>query len=113
MNHRDDSEVDLHLVDAFTSEAELKIEEFLRSAPAPTQPKERRAPESSLYQRIGCAGGLLSLVNRLYPRVLADPLLMPYFKHLDEHLQWLRWHMLTLLAVVTGGPSRYRGRDLH
>ena len=114
MNHRDDSEVDLHRVDAFTSEAERKIEEFLRSAPAPPQPEERRAPESSLYQRIGYAGGLLSLVNRLYLRVLADPLLMAYFKHLDdEHLQWLRWHMLTLLAVVTGGPSKYWGRDLH
>ena len=23
------------------------------------------------------------------------------------------WHMLTLLAVVTGGPSKYQGRDLH
>jgi hemoglobin len=46
--------------------------------------------------------------------VLADPLLMAYFKHLNERdLQWLRWHMLTLLAVVTGGPSAYQGRDLH
>jgi hemoglobin len=45
--------------------------------------------------------------------VLADPLLMAYFKHLDDlDLQWLRWHMLTLLAVVAGGPSRYEGRDL-
>jgi truncated hemoglobin YjbI len=26
--------------------------------------------------------------------------------------RWLRWHMLTLLAVVTGGPSKYQGRDL-
>jgi hemoglobin len=39
---------------------------------------------------------------------------MSYFKHLDDHdRQWLRWHMLTLLAVVTGGPSKYQGRDLH
>ena len=46
--------------------------------------------------------------------MLADPLLMSYFKHLDDHdRQWLRWHMLTLLAVVTGGPSKYQGRDLH
>jgi len=46
--------------------------------------------------------------------VLADPLLMSYFKHLDDRdRQWLRWHMLTLLAVVTGGPSKYEGRDLH
>jgi hemoglobin len=39
---------------------------------------------------------------------------MSYFKHLDDQdRQWLRWHMLTLLAVVTGGPSKYAGRDLH
>ena len=39
---------------------------------------------------------------------------MSYFNHLnDQDRQWLRWHMLTLLAVVTGGPTRYAGRDLH
>jgi hemoglobin len=46
--------------------------------------------------------------------VLADPLLMGYFKHLDDREpNWLRWHMLTLLVTVTGGPSRYEGRDLY
>ena len=88
---------------------------FLQTAPgAPARREERRGPASSLYRRIGYAGGLLWLVNTLYKRVLADPLLMPYFKHLDDQdRQWLRWHMLTLLAVVTGGPSKYAGRDLH
>jgi hemoglobin len=116
MTNGDDSEVDLHRVDAFASEDELTIEEFLQAAPtAPARPREpRRWSESSLYQRIGHAGGLLWLVNTLYLRVLADPLLMSYFKHLDDQdRQWLRWHMLTLLAVVTGGPSKYEGRDLH
>ncbi len=113
MTHGNDSEVDRHRVDAFASEDELTIQEFLQAAPtAPARPEQRRL-ESSLYQRIGCAGGLLWLVNTLYLRVLADPLLMSYFKHLDgQDRQWLRWHMLTLLAVVTGGPSKYEGRDL-
>jgi hemoglobin len=114
MTHGDDSQVDRHHVDAFASEDELTIQEFLQAAPtAPARPKQPRLA-SSLYQRIGCAGGLLWLVNALYLRVLADPLLMSYFKHLDDQdRQWLRWHMLTLLAVVTGGPSKYQGRDLH
>jgi hemoglobin len=114
MTYGDDSEVDLQRVDAFASEDELTIEEFLQAAPtAPARPREPRRSEWSLYQRIGHAGGLLWLVNTLYLRVLADPLLMSYFKHLgDVDRQWLRWHMLTLLAVVTGGPSRYEGRDL-
>jgi hemoglobin len=115
MAQRDDSEVDRHRVDAFASEDELTIQQFLQAAPtAPARPRQPRRLESSLYERIGCAGGLLWLVNTLYLRVLADPLLMSYFKHLDDHdRQWLRWHMLTLLAVVAGGPSRYAGRDLH
>jgi hemoglobin len=100
---------------ALAAAAGLTIEEFLKTAPAaPPRRKEQRRPESSLYQRIGYAGGLLWLVNTLYRRVLADPLLMSYFKHLDDQdRQWLRWHMLTLLAVITGGPSKYQGRDLH
>ena len=115
MAQRDDSEVHRHRADAFASEDELTIEGFLQAAPtAPARPKQPRRPASSLYQRIGCAGGLLWLVNTLYLRVLADPLLMSYFKHLDDQdRQWLRWHMLTLLAVVTGGPTKYQGRDLH
>jgi hemoglobin len=108
----DDPKVDLDRVLALAAAAGLTIEEFLQAAPA--HPKERRRPASSLYQRIGHAGGLLWLVDTLYLRVLADPLLLSYFKHLDDRdRRWLRWHMLTLLAVVTGGPSRYEGRDLH
>ena len=77
MIHGDDSEVDRHRVDAFASEDELTIQEFLQAAPAaPARPKKPRRSASSLYQRIGHAGGLLWLVNTLYLRVLADPLLM-------------------------------------
>jgi hemoglobin len=115
MTYGDDSTVDLDRVITLAAAAGLTIEEFLQAAPtAPARPREPRRPASSLYQRIGHAGGLLLLVNTLYLRVLADPLLMSYFKHLDDQdRQWLRWHMLTLLAVVTGGPSKYEGRDLH
>jgi hemoglobin len=115
MTHGDDSQLDAHRVDAFAAEDELTIQEFLHPAPTtPARPKEPRRLASSLYQRIGHAGGLLWLVNTLYLRVLADPLLMSYFKHLDDQdRHWLRWHMLTLLAVVTGGPTKYEGRDLH
>ena len=113
MTHGDEAEVDRHRVDAFASEDELTIQEFLQAGPtAPARLTERRWSASSLYQRIGHAGVLLWLVNTLYLRVLADPLLMSYFKHLDDQdRRWLRRHMLTLLAVVTGGPTRYEGRS--
>jgi hemoglobin len=112
----DDFAVDLDRIEALADAARVSIEEYLQAAAAAHARRKRQQPTelSSLYQRIQYAGGLRRLVEQLYPRVLADPSLMFYFKHLDDqHLKRLRWHMLTLLAVVTGGPSSYQGRDLH
>jgi hemoglobin len=107
--------IDLDRIEAIAVAAGLSIEDYLQAAAAAhTRRTKRQQPELSLYQRIQYAGGLRRLVDKLYPRVLADPSLLYYFKHLDDqHLKGLRWHMLTLLAVVTGGPSKYQGRDLH
>jgi hemoglobin len=107
--------VDLDRIEALANAAGLPIEQYLQAAAAAHAHRTKRRPQpSSLYQRIQYAGGLRRLVDKLYPRVLADPSLLYYFKHLDDqHLKGLRWHMLTLLAVVTGGPSKYQGRDLH
>jgi hemoglobin len=115
MTDTDDFEVDLDRIEALAAATGLTIEEYLQAAAAAhTRRKQRHRTGSSLYQRIQYAGGLRRLVDKLYPRVLTDPSLLFYFKHLDDqHLQRLRWHMLTLLAVVTGGPSKYQGRDLH
>jgi hemoglobin len=114
MTYGDDSTVDLDRVIRLAAEAGLTIEEFLQAAPTtPARPKSGDGQRRRCTSGSG-ALGLLWLVNTLYLRVLADPLLMSYFKHLDDRdRQWLRWHMLTLLAVVTGGPSKYEGRDLH
>jgi hemoglobin len=111
----DDVEVDLDRIEALAAAAGLSIEAYLQAAAAAhTRRSRRQRPASSLYQRIQYAGGLRRLVDKLYPRILADPSLRSYFKHLDDqHLKGLRWHMLTLLALVTGGPSKYQGRDLH
>jgi hemoglobin len=110
-----DSELHLDRIEALAAAAGLKIDEYLQAAvAAQARRNQRRQSESSLYARIQYAGGLRRLVDKLYPRVLDDPSLTRYFKHLDdEHLKGLRWHMLTLLAVVTGGPTKYQGRDLH
>ena len=116
MTLSDDSGIDLDRIEALATAAGLPIEEYLQAAVvAHTRRRNKpQASESSLYARIRYAGGLRRLVDKLYPRVLADPSLTRYFKHLDDHhLKGLRWHMLTLLAVVTGGPSKYQGRDLH
>ena len=115
MTSTDDAVGDLERIEVLAAAAGLPVEEYLQAAlAAHARRQQRPTGPSSLYQRIRHAGGLRRLVDKLYPRVLADPSLLFYFKHLDnEHLKGLRWHMLTLLAVVTGGPSKYQGRDLH
>jgi hemoglobin len=116
MTHRNDftGDLDRRDIQALAAALGLTIEELLQAPAAPAHHQEQQPPGSSLYQRIGYAGGLLWLVDTLYLRVLADPLLMSYFKHLDDQRrQGLRWHMLTLLAVVASGPNKYQGRDLH
>jgi hemoglobin len=114
VTERSDASIDLDRIEALARAAGLPLEEFLQAATAAHARRQtERRPGSALYQRIQYAGGLRRLVNSFYPRVLGDPLLMGYFKHLDDReLQWLRWHMLTLLVTVTGGPTRYDGRDL-
>jgi hemoglobin len=115
VTYSDDSELYLDRIEALAAAAGLTPDQFLQAALAAQARRDQPPrPEPSLYARIQYAGGLRRLVEKLYPRVLADPSLTRYFKHLDDdHLKFLRWHMLTMLAVVTGGPSKYQGRDLH
>jgi hemoglobin len=110
-----DSELHLDRIEALAAAAGLELDEYLQAVvAAQARRTQRPQAQASLYGRIQYAGGLRRLVDKLYPRVLADPSLLRYFKHLDEgQLKGLRWHMLTLLAVVTGGPSKYQGRDLY
>ena len=115
MTSIDDADGNLERIEALAAAAGLPVEEYLQTALAAHARRQLQRPTgpSSLYQRIRHAGGLRRLVDKLYPRVLADPSLLFYFKHLDdEGLKGLRWHMLTLLALVTGGPTKYQGRDL-
>jgi len=102
-------------IEALADAAGQTTGEFLRDAlAAHTRRRPPPPPAMKMYQRLEYAGGLRRIVHDLYPRVLADTVLMGYFKHLGEHeLSWLRWHMLTFLAIATGGPSKYVGRDLH
>jgi hemoglobin len=67
----------------------------------------------TLYDQLGRDGGLEAVVEELYRRVLPDPLLAPYFAHLDgDARRRLRRHMTAFLAAATGGPDRYQGREL-
>jgi hemoglobin len=71
---------------------------------------DERATAPSMYERIGGAGTVRSVVERLYALILEDEQLRSYFDNVDLPSQ--RRHMAALLSQVLGGPAGYDGRDL-
>jgi hemoglobin len=64
----------------------------------------------SIYERIGGAEGVAAAVDTLYGRVLADPVLAPYFAGKD--LARLKLHQRAFLAAILRGPAMYAGRSM-
>ncbi|MGC9668735.1 group I truncated hemoglobin [Planosporangium sp. 12N6] len=64
----------------------------------------------SMYERIGGADTVRSVVDRLYVLITEDERLRPYFDGVD--LTGQKRHMAALLSQVLGGPKAYTGRDL-
>jgi hemoglobin len=67
-------------------------------------------PDGSDYDQIGGAPAVIAVVGDFYDRVLADPVLAPYFDGVD--LVRLRRHQVLLVSQVLGGPAEYDGREL-
>ena len=65
----------------------------------------------SLYERVGGADGIDALVVDFYNRVLADPLLAPFFKHAD--IDKLLAMQREFFSAALEGPLPYSGRSLH
>ena len=66
--------------------------------------------EISVYEAIGGRTALTAAVDDFYGRLLADPVLGPFFpggagaRH--------RAYVVTILGEALGGPERYRGPDI-
>jgi hemoglobin len=54
------------------------------------------------YERIGGASAVLTVVERLYDRALADPALAPYFH--DTRMSLQRDKLVGMLTEALGGP---------
>ena len=67
--------------------------------------------ERSLYERLGGERAIGSLVEAFYGRVLADPLLAPFFAGVETDC--LRRMQREFFAAALGGPIGYTGRPLH
>ncbi len=65
---------------------------------------------ASHYDRIGGAPAVTAVVDELYVRLTADPLVGHYFDSIDLPKQ--KRHMVLMLSKVLGGPDEYRGRPL-
>jgi hemoglobin len=66
--------------------------------------------ENTLYQRIGGQAAINAAVDRFYERVLADPLLSPFFSGVS--MGRLKVHQFAFLSQTLGGPTQYTGASM-
>jgi methyl-accepting chemotaxis protein len=64
----------------------------------------------SLYERLGGSAAITAAVDAFYVRVLADPLLRPFFT--TTNMAWLKKRQVQFLSQATGGPVAYAGRSM-
>src|SRR4051812_47752105 len=64
----------------------------------------------TLFDRIGGAPAVQLAVDHFYVRVLADPLLAPFFDKTE--ISRLKAHQFAFLSQVMGGPRSYTGQTM-
>jgi hemoglobin len=64
----------------------------------------------TLYDRLGGESAILAAVDRFYVRVLADPLLAPFFRGVE--MPRLKRHQFAFLSQALGGPRQYSGTSM-
>lgn len=64
----------------------------------------------NLYERAGGEPGVTKLVGDFYQRVLADPMLAPFFVHVP--MEKLRRMQVEFFSSALDGPLGYSGRPL-
>jgi methyl-accepting chemotaxis protein len=65
---------------------------------------------TTLFERIGGAGAVDATVDLFYGKVLADPLVAPFFEGIAMPRQ--RRMLASFVAAAFGGPDPYEGRDV-
>ena len=75
-----------------------------------TSDTSRPAGTISVYQAIGGRTALSAAVDDFFGRLLADPVLGPFFPRGAGPVH--RAYLVTILGEALGGPERYRGPDI-
>ncbi len=65
---------------------------------------------ATLYERLGGSDAIDASVDIFYEKVLADPLLIPFFAHTDMVKQ--KRMQRAFLTMAFGGPGNYNGRNM-
>lgn len=66
--------------------------------------------KNSLYNRLGGLSAVNAAVEKMYDKILRDPLLSPFFAGLDMARQ--RRSQVAFMITAFGGPHQYTGADL-
>jgi two-component system chemotaxis sensor kinase CheA len=85
-----------------------ELEAVFRATPAPAAVAP--PPSGSLFDRLGGQTALDAAVDRFYDKVIADPLLKPFFDRIDMKGQ--RRKLASFLNTAFGGPGKYSGKAL-
>lgn len=88
-------------------------------AAAPTATVAAPTPEASLYERLGGEAAIKAVVDDFVGRAAGNPKVNftrkgtdKEWKATDESVDVLKKHLVQLIAMVTGGPQKYEGRDM-
>ena len=68
------------------------------------------AETETLYQRLGGAEGVETIVRGTIDRHMENPEVVAYFQHIDH--EWLIQSVIAFFSAGTGGPSNYTGADM-
>jgi hemoglobin len=71
--------------------------------------------ELSLYDRLGGAEGISSIVDDIIATHMANPVISAKFSHLKnnpEHLMVFQQNVKDFLGAGTGGPEKYTGKNM-
>lgn len=73
-----------------------------------------KAPaNASLYARLGGYEAIAAVVDDILKREIADPVVAPFFKGLEENdVKRIRQHLVDQICTVAGGPCFYPGKDM-
>lgn len=76
---------------------------------------QQTAATSSLYQKLGGAKGIASIVDDVVATHLENPVIrarfLPYLADMDK-VQVIKRHFCEFLGMGCGGPEKYTGRDM-